>query len=64
MSKVKSLLVKEPFKRVIPKGYYGPNPVVSDGLTVHGETDTPLFELVTQADFTEFLTLPGYARLA
>lgn len=60
MSKVKSLLVKEPFKRVIPKGYYGPNPVVSDGLTVHGETDTPLFELVTQADFLRELYPSGH----
>lgn len=60
MSKVKTLLVKEPFKRVIPKGYYGPNPLVSDASISVPMPDKPLFEIVSQSDFLRELYPSGH----
>lgn len=60
MSNVKSLLVKEPFKRVIPKGHYGPNPIITDSAVSLGEKDTPLYEVVSQGDFLRELYPSGH----
>lgn len=60
MSKVKSLLVKEPFKRVIPKGYYGPNPIITDDAMAQARKEPALFEIVTQADFLRELYPSGH----
>lgn len=60
MSEIKSLLVKEPFKRVIPKGDYGPNPVITDSTVSLSVTDIPLFEIITQSDFIRELYPSGH----
>lgn len=60
MSRVKTLLVKEPFKRVIPKGHYGPNPIVTDNTVGYAAIDRPLYEIVTQSDFLRELYPSGH----
>lgn len=60
MSKIKTLLVKEPFKRVIPRGYYGPNPIIKGDTVSQALQDTPLFEIVSQADFLRELYPSGH----
>ena len=60
MSNVKSLLVKEPFKRVIPKGYYGPNPIITEDTISQSLQDRPLYEIVTQGDFMRELYPSGH----
>lgn len=60
MNAVKSLLVKEPFKRVIPKGHYGPNPIITDSAVSTCGQDIPLFEVISQADFLRELYPSGH----
>lgn len=60
MKKVRTLLVKEPFKRVIPSGYYGPKPLLTDGSISAAMPDQPLYEIVSQADFMRELYPSGH----
>lgn len=49
--KAKTLLIKEPFKRVIPKGYYGVNPIITENYQGGSMVEWPLYEVIPQADF-------------
>lgn len=49
--RAKTLLIKEPFKRVIPKGNYGVNPIITDNYQGGSVQEYPLYEIIPQADF-------------
>ena len=49
--RARTLLIKEPFKRVIPKGYYGINPIITDNYQGGSVQEYPLYEIIPQADF-------------
>ena len=57
---VKSLLIKEPFKRVIPKGHYGLNPIITDNSQGCSTQEWPLYEIIPQADFIRELYPSGH----
>lgn len=60
MISTKTLLVKEPFKRVIPKGDYGPNPIISDDVMGQAVSSRPLYQIVYQSDFLRELYPSGH----
>lgn len=60
ITEVKPLLIKEPFKRVIPKGYYGLNPVITENFQGSSVQEWPLYEVIPQADFIRELYPSGH----
>lgn len=60
MTKVKTLLIKEPFKRIIPKGNYAPGPLVTDAAVGCAPQEQPIYQLVPQSDFLRELYPSGH----
>ena len=60
MKKVKTLLVKEPFKRIIPKGFYGRGPLISSTTQGCDCEEYPVYEIVPQSDFLRELYPSGH----
>lgn len=60
MTKVKTLLIKEPFKRIIPKGYYSQGPLISDATQGSVAEETPIYEIIPQSDFLRELYPSGH----
>lgn len=60
MIQTKALLVKDPFKRVVPKGDYRPRPIINGDYSGYMVIDYPLFEIVSQADFVRELYPSGH----
>jgi hypothetical protein len=61
MTKVKTLLIKEPFKRVIPKGHYMPGPIVTGDIQANPlSEDRALYEIIPQSDFLRELYPSGH----
>ena len=60
MTKVKSLLVKEPFKRIIPKGNYTPGALVTDTVVGCAKEEYPVYQIIPQSDFLRELYPSGH----
>lgn len=60
MTKVKTLLVKEPFKRIIPKGDYGRGALITDATQGLAKEEFPVYEVIPQADFLRELYPSGH----
>lgn len=60
ITEAKPLLVKEPFKRVIPKGNYYCNAIVTDDYQGSIPQEMPLYEIIPQSDFLRELYPSGH----